>query len=126
MEEDRIRSIGLSDIRFSIIGDIIEYLTKDYKNILVGETISLYVENCLLPPWETAQILQPGDCIKVVRNPGLKSNENGFCDSNKDTSPEKPAESNAEEFMKPIDELSNSDKRSNSAKKVRDKIEALK
>ena len=79
-KEERIRSIGLSDIRFVTIGDMIDYLMKDYKNTLIGETISLYIDNCLLPPWETAQILQPGDCIKVARNHVSNDNGNELCD----------------------------------------------
>ena len=124
VEEDvpsKPEKLLLHKSRFSTIGDLIEQLSKDYKNVIGEDTLSLYLENCFLPPWESIQILQRDDYLKVVRHLEKRDQDQPHFTSVKDRTITKEDELNNSRV-----ESSPDVKLSNSTKKVRDKIEALK
>ena len=52
------------------------WLRGEYTQLEEGDEIKVYLEDCLVPAWETINILQSGDLVKVIRSrPASEDNE---------------------------------------------------
>ena len=53
---------------FSTISDVVEKLREEYQQLGENDLVTLILDNFSLPPWETVDLLQSGDLIKVTRS----------------------------------------------------------
>ena len=62
------RWMFIKEESFSTISDVVEKLREEYQQLGENDLVSLMLDNFSLPPWETVELLQSGDLIKVTRS----------------------------------------------------------
>ena len=52
---------------FSTISDVVERLRGEYQQLGESDLVTLFLEDFSLPAWETVELLQEGDLVRVCR-----------------------------------------------------------
>ena len=68
-----LRWMFIREENSSTISDVQERLRDEYQQLGEHDLITLFLDNFSLPPWETAELLQPGDLVKVTRTQSRQS-----------------------------------------------------
>ena len=62
------RWMFLSDSKFSTVSDLVEQLKAEYMQLEEGDLVQVFMEgNFVIPPWESIEILQSGDLLRIVK-----------------------------------------------------------
>jgi len=62
------RWMFLSDSKFSTVSDLVEQLKAEYMQLEEGDLVQVFMDgNFVIPPWESIEILQSGDLLRVVK-----------------------------------------------------------
>ena len=65
------RWMFLSDVKFSTMSDLVEKLKEEYTQLEEEDMVQVFMDgDFVIPPWESIQILQSGDLVRVVRTTG--------------------------------------------------------
>ena len=52
---------------FSTISDVVDRLREEHQQLGQHDLVTLLLDNFTLPPWESVELLQSGDLVKVRR-----------------------------------------------------------
>ena len=52
---------------FSTISDVVDRLREEHQQLGQHDIVTLLLDNFTLPPWESVELLQSGDLVKVCR-----------------------------------------------------------
>ena len=52
---------------FSTISDVVDRLREEHHQLGQHDLVTLLLDNFTLPPWESVELLQSGDLVKVYR-----------------------------------------------------------
>ena len=52
---------------FSTISDVVDRLREEHQQLGQHDIVTLFLDNFTLPPWESVELLQSGDLVKVCR-----------------------------------------------------------
>jgi len=62
------RWMFLSDSKFSTVSDLVEQLKAEYMQLEEGDLVQVFMGgDFVIPPWESIEILQSGDLLRVVK-----------------------------------------------------------
>ena len=65
------RWMFLSDDKFSTVSDLVEQLKEEYTQLEAEDMVQVFMDgDFVIPPWESIEILQSGDLVRVVRTTG--------------------------------------------------------
>ena len=62
------RWMFVSREEFSTISDVVERLREEHQQLAQPHLVTLLLDNFTLPPWESVELLQSGDLVKVCRS----------------------------------------------------------
>ena len=62
------RWMWLAEDSVTSVSDLVDKLRGEYHQLGPGDMVTVYLEDYILPPWETINILQSGDLVKVIRS----------------------------------------------------------
>ena len=66
----------LAEASVTSVSNLVDKLRAEYRQLGPGDMVTVYLEDYILPPWETINILQSGDLVKVIRSrPGADKNK---------------------------------------------------
>ena len=57
---------------FSTISDVVDRLREEHQQLGQHDLVTLLLDNFTLPPWESVELLQSGDLVKVCRTKPLQ------------------------------------------------------
>ena len=57
---------------FSTISDVVDRLREEHQQLGQHDIVTLLLDNFTLPPWESVELLQSGDLVKVCRTKPLQ------------------------------------------------------
>merc|ERR550519_2095077 len=60
-----------------MMSDLAEKIKEEYNQCQDGDSLSLFLDGFLLPPWEPIKILKNGDLVKVMRKTGAQKRKRG-------------------------------------------------
>jgi len=65
------RWMFLKDSKFSTVSDLVEQLKEEYIQLDEDDAVQVFMDgDFVIPPWESIEILQSGDLVKIVRTVG--------------------------------------------------------
>jgi len=65
------RWMFLSDGKFSTVSDLVDQLKEEYTQLEEEDMVQVFMDgDFVIPPWESIEILQSGDLVRVVRTVG--------------------------------------------------------
>ena len=62
------RWMFVSREEFSTISDVVDRLREEHQQLGQHDLVTLLLDNFTLPPWESVELLQSGDLVKVCRS----------------------------------------------------------
>jgi len=70
------RWMFLSDVKFSTVSDLVDQLKEEYTQLKADDMVQVFMDgDFVIPSWESIEILQSGDLVRVVRTTGKNRKE---------------------------------------------------
>eukprot|EP00092_Neocalanus_flemingeri_P027967 GFUD01030364.1.p1 GENE.GFUD01030364.1~~GFUD01030364.1.p1 ORF type:complete len:579 (-),score=205.60 GFUD01030364.1:61-1797(-) len=121
---DFVKDVGyhrwmfLSDTKFTTVSDLVEQLREEYSQLDREDMVQVFMGGeFVIPPWESIQILQAGDLVRVVRTVTKRGVKKKF--ENKSRNVESKVKKKKQELSTQKSEIESVSRQTNKSEKIR-------